>query len=149
MLLPKLRHILGVFGFFRKTVCQKKKPYAGQITFWSYNEKSTFFTFLNIDRNSSNIKFKYKYGHSLFKSAFNINFWLWEVVKQKIHKYFSMPNRLSRPRAFGIVILTFTYFPNLSSLSLIFFLLCLLFHTKQAVLIASFVPIWITSLTFQ
>ena len=28
-----------------------------------------------------------KYGHSHFKSAFGINFGLWEVVKQKIHKY--------------------------------------------------------------
>ena len=27
------------------------------------------------------------YGHSFFKSAFGINFWLWEVVKRKIHKY--------------------------------------------------------------
>ena len=31
-------------------------------------------------------KLEQKYGHSLFKSAFNINFQPWEVVKRKIHK---------------------------------------------------------------
>ena len=37
-------------------------------------------------------KIEYKYGHSHFKSAFGINFGLWEVVKLKIRKYAYLHN---------------------------------------------------------
>ena len=46
--------------------------------------KSIFFTFLNTDRNAPKKSLECKYGHSYFKSAFGINFWLPEVVKLKM-----------------------------------------------------------------
>ena len=45
-----------------------------------------FLTFLNTDQEAPK-KFKMKYKHSHFKSAFKINFQLWEVVKLKMRKY--------------------------------------------------------------
>ena len=54
--------------------------------FQNYNFNNTvrnpfFFTFLNIGRNPLILIFLKKYGHSYIKSAFGMNFGLWEVVK--------------------------------------------------------------------
>ena len=46
-----------------------------------------FFDFLNIGQGSLKKNLEKNYGHSYFKSAFGINFGLWEVVKRKIRKY--------------------------------------------------------------
>ena len=82
MLSPKPMHILGCLAFSEKN-CQKK-------TLCRSNH------FLKIQWNPFFDSFRYWpklfkkksiYEQSLFKSVLEINFWLWEVVKLKIHKY--------------------------------------------------------------
>ena len=63
-----------VFGFFRKFFLMKKCIPPGQITFWKYNGKSIFFTFLNTDRNASKKNFRIETWTFLFQICFKNQF---------------------------------------------------------------------------
>ena len=54
---------------------------------WKYNGKSIFWLFKILTETLQKKNLVEKYGHSHFKSAFKINFWLREVVKLKIHVF--------------------------------------------------------------
>ena len=78
MLPPKLGHILGCLAL-TEIFLPKIKPYPGQITFWKYNEKSIFLTFLSIDQNSLkkiyNGNKAFLVWNLLWESIFNFGKW--------------------------------------------------------------------------
>ena len=57
-------------------------PSAVSLYCFPVRQGNPFFDFFKHKKN-----LEWKYGHFYFKSAFGINFRLWEVVKQKINKY--------------------------------------------------------------
>ena len=85
MIPPKLRHILGSLAvseiFFAKKVTLPRPNHIFKI------QLEIHFWTLNTDRNAPKKNLELKYGHSHFKSALKINFWLRKVVKLKIHVY--------------------------------------------------------------
>ena len=84
MLPPKLRHILGCLAFSEQILSKKVSTPVKSL--FENSMGNPFFDFFKYWLKLFK-KNEYKYGHSLFKSAFGINFWPREVLKRKIHKY--------------------------------------------------------------